>query len=226
MGERYTVYDMEWSVGYEEALERLHVSEDDEDDFKAVYDAVLPLLKPVVYIGKEEIISNDGHNINIGGQTFHSRVVSVNLAEAKYVYPYVMTSGRAAYEYALTLDDDLFRYWADSICEIALKSAGKDFLRRFKEKLGTENVYAVNPGSVIDWPINQQQPLFDLLGNVWEQTGIMLEKSFLMRPVKSGSGIYYVSDKHYANCMLCPRNGCPNRRSPFDPEMFKREYGE
>ena len=223
---RKVINDLEWSVDYNMALIRLHVSEDDIEDFEEIYNSVMPLLAPVAYIGAEEVVSNDGHNITIGAQTFTSRVVCVNLEDCKTVYPYVITSGRAAYEYACSITDDLFKYWADALCELALKSASASFLKRVKASLGTENVYAVNPGSVIDWPLPQQKPLFDLLGDVYEHTGIELLKSFLMHPVKSGSGIYYVSDKHFASCMLCSRHTCPHRRAKFDPEMFRREYGE
>jgi len=218
--------DLPWAVAYEDAIKKLHVDEDDEEDFKEVYDTTISLMKPVFYLGKENVVSNDGHVLKLGTQEFKSRVVCVNLKDCDYVYPYVGTSGRAAYEYSLSLKDPLFNYWSDAICEMALISASVAFKKRIFELFGTENVFSVNPGSVIDWPISEQAPLFDLLGNVFEKTGIILTDTFLMRPVKSGSGMLYVSDKHFENCMLCARSECPNRRANFDSEMFKKEYGE
>ena len=218
--------DLPWSVEYDMAFSKLHVDEDDEDDFKEIYEHVVSLIKPVFYFGKDRIESNDGHNLKIGGITFKSRVICVNLQNCEYVYPYVGTSGRAAFEYAQSLKDPLFNYWADSLCELALISASIAFKERVHKELGTDNVYSVNPGSVIDWPISEQKPLFELLGNGYEKTGITLKDTFLMQPVKSGSGIMYISDKHYENCMLCPRCDCPNRRAKFDSEKFKKEYGE
>jgi len=37
-------------------------------------------------------------------------------------------------------------------------------------------------------------------------------------PLKSGSGIWFPSESHYENCMLCPRTDCPNRRAPYDAD--------
>ena len=226
MEKRRVIKDLSWSVPYDAAVKFLRVSEDDEEEFKDTYDEVLPLLEPVCYLGEDAIEHNDGHQLTVGGQIFTSRVVCVNLESSDKVYPYVFTSGRKAYEYAIGLDDDLYKFWAHGICEIALKSFGASVYKMVKEELGTENVFNMGPGSVIDWPITEQKPLFALLGDVYENTGIELSDTFLMHPIKSGSGFYYVSEKHFASCMLCPRNGCPNRKAPFDSEKFKREYGE
>lgn len=223
---RTLLKDLKWEVTLEEAKAHLHVMEDDEEDFEEIYREVYKRIKPIYYVAEEKILSNDGHDFNIGGKVFTSRVCSVNLENCETVYPYVGTSGREAYEYALSLKDPLFTFWADSICELALYSVGKSFREYMKEKLDTQDLYSLNPGSVIDWPIGAQGPLFELIGNVYENTGIVLEPTFLMRPVKSNSGILYVSKKHFQSCSLCIRNGCPNRREPFDPEKFNREYAE
>ena len=223
---RFLLTNLKWELNYDEEVKRLHVSEDDIDDFKEIFDKTVSLIKPVYYMGSERVQKNDGHTLTLDGIDFSSRVVCVNLEACEYVYPYVGTSGRAAYEYALSLKDDLFAFWADALCEAALRSASQSFNEYMKEFIGSDSIYYVNPGSVVDWNISQQAPLFELIGDVFENTGIFLEKSFLMRPVKSSSGIIYKSDKHFASCMLCARIGCPNRRAPFDKEMFDREYGE
>ena len=224
MGERFLMDDLPWSVDRDAALKRLRVMEDDLEDFDEIYEKTLALIKPVYYAGVESVEQNDGSGVVIGGIRFDSRVVSVNLKNAKTVYPYVGTAGRAAYEYALGIDDEIMRYWADQLCEMAFKSAAGSFILRMREKVGSEKLSALAPGSVIDWPISQQKPLFELLGDVYAHTGIFLEKSFLMRPVKSGSGLLYVSEKHFESCSLCPKENCPNRRAPFDKDKFEREY--
>ncbi len=224
MGERFLFDDISWQVDKEAALKRLRVSEDDLEDFEEIYARTVELIKPVYYLGKEKIVSNDGNVVVIGDQRFVSRVISVNLKDAQWVYPFVGTSGRAAYEYAISLDDELFRYWADQLCEMALKSGILDFILRVRALSGSEHMSTLSPGSVIDWPISQQKPLFALLGGVYEKTGILLEESFLMRPVKSHSGIMYVSEKHFESCSLCPKQNCPNRRAPFDKDKFEKEY--
>ncbi len=227
MGERFLLEQLSWEVPYDTALKKLRVLDDDREDFEEIYEKTLGLIKPVYYLGRESVQKNDGDHVIIGGVEFASRVISVNLqkAGAQTVYPFVGTSGRAAYEYAKSLDDELYRYWADMLCEMALRSAGASFKKYMQEFLGTKKIYSLAPGSVVDWPISQQAPLFELLGNVYDKTGILLEKSFLMRPVKSGSGIMYVSEHGFESCQLCPKIDCPNRRAKYDPEMLKREYG-
>lgn len=226
MKERYIIDDLEWKLDKAVIIDELKVLQDDLDDFEDVYNETMKLLKPVAYYGVERIESNDEHDVVIGGQSFHSRVVAVNLKDIETVYPCVITAGRAAYEYALSLDDELFRFWSDKISEMALKAYRLSFSRYIKQKLGTNNVYTLAPGSVVDWHISAQRPLFDLLGDVYVKTGIFLEKSFLMRPVKSSSGIMYISEKHFESCALCAMENCPNRRAKFDREKFEREYGE
>ena len=45
-----------------------------------------------------------------------------------------------------------------------------------------------------------------------------------MVPTKSVSGILFPAEETFASCQLCPRDDCPNRRAPYDPELFERKY--
>lgn len=223
---RWLIEDMEWTITLEEAAEILHVHEDDMEEFEEVFTKILPVIRPKIYFGREEILENDGRNVKIGDQVFKSRVLGVNLENVKEVYPYIMTSGLEAYNFANSFDDELYKFWAHQTCEIALKRAASSAFEQVKQILGKEKLYAMNPGSLSAWPISEQEPLFNLLGDVYEKTGVSLTPTYLMIPVKSGSGIWFESDKHYANCMMCPRSDCRNRRAEFQPNMFHEQYGE
>ena len=223
---RFIIKNPELTLKIEEIAKALRVSEDDYDEFSDIFDKIVPLLDPRIYYGIEEVSSNDGHNVVIGDQTFVSRILSVNLKDAKKVYPYVATSGRAAYDKAESYTDSLYKFWAHGICEIALRKLFEASFEQIKARLGVSALNAMNPGSLADFPISQQKPLFDLLKNVEEEAGVTLTPTFLMVPIKSGSGIWYESDKHYANCMMCPRVSCPNRRAPYDADMFESQYAE
>ncbi|MGE5222062.1 MAG: vitamin B12 dependent-methionine synthase activation domain-containing protein, partial [Omnitrophica WOR_2 bacterium] len=83
---------------------------------------------------------------------------------------------------------------------------------------------AMNPGSLEDWPLSEQNSLFALLGDVTETTGVRLTDSMLMQPTKSVSGIYFTSAEGFASCQLCPRQACPNRRATYDPDLFQQKY--
>ena len=61
MEKRRVIKDLSWSVPYDTAVKFLRVSEDDEEEFKDIYDEVLPLLEPVCYLGEDAIEHNDGH---------------------------------------------------------------------------------------------------------------------------------------------------------------------
>lgn len=223
---RWILNELSWHVELDDAMQRLHIPEDDADDFVSMFRALTQKLHPVLYFGRERVESNDGRRVVIGGQAFVSRVLAVNLKGAADVYPYVVTSGRAAYEYARSLGDPFLEFWAHQVCEMALASFRVNALEAVKQQTGLRNLSSMNPGSLANWPIDQQKPLFDLLGNVYESIGVELTPSFLMVPVKSGSGILFPAEKHYANCMLCPRDDCPNRRAPFDSKKIEAEYGD
>jgi hypothetical protein len=82
----------------------------------------------------------------------------------------------------------------------------------------------MSPGSLEDWPIEQQRPLFSLLGNVEASIGVKLNKSLLMIPRKSVSGVYFPNEVTFYNCQLCPRERCEGRKAPYTEELA-REYG-
>ena len=80
------------------------------------------------------------------------------------------------------------------------------------------------PGSLSNWPLPQQRPLFDVLGDVQGIIGVELSDSFLMTPNKSVSGVRFPTEEGFASCQLCPREGCPNRRAPYDQTLYERKY--
>ncbi len=223
---RHTISHIPFELTPEEAAEYLRVNEDDFEEFLDVYNEIVPILNPTIYFGAEEIHSNDGRRVVIGDQTFESRILAVNVKDVNKVYPYVVTSGRAAYDRAVSYDDSLYSFWAHGICEIALRNAMQAGIEQAKTRLGVSALNAMNPGSLSDFPISSQRPLFDLLKNVEEECGVTLTDTYLMIPIKSGSGIWFESDKHYANCMMCPRVNCPNRRADYREDMFEKEYAE
>jgi hypothetical protein len=78
----------------------------------------------------------------------------------------------------------------------------------------------MNPGSLADWPLTEQIPLFRLIGDVRQATGVYLTESLLMMPRKSVSGFDFPTESSFASCQLCPREKCPNRRAAYDPILI------
>ena len=82
----------------------------------------------------------------------------------------------------------------------------------------------MSPGSLQDWPIESQRQLFQLLPEVEASVGVRLNKSFLMIPTKSVSGIYFQTEVSFFNCQLCQRGKCPGRKARYNEDLA-REYG-
>lgn len=160
----------------------------------------------------------------LDGVRFSSRILRVNLEPAHRVFPYAATCGVELHEWAESLDDMLERYWADVICELALRSADEALDTHLAQRFQPGQTSSMNPGSLGDWPLREQRALFELLGNPEEKIGVRLLKSCLMVPSKSVSGIQFPTEEGFASCQLCPRIDCSGRRAPYDSELYERKY--
>jgi hypothetical protein len=160
----------------------------------------------------------------IGGIPFASRVLAVNLQSASQVFPYVLSCGDELQAWSEGITDPLAGFWAETIKEFSLSSATARFLAHVEDDFHVGASSSMNPGSLPDWPLAQQAPLFRLLGDVTSAIGVTLSDSFVMLPTKSVSGILFPTDHDFASCQLCQREACPNRRAPYDPGLFERRY--
>ena len=82
----------------------------------------------------------------------------------------------------------------------------------------------MSPGSLESWPISQQVPLFELLGEAVAASGVQLTDSMLMIPTKSVSGIIFQTDDTFESCMLCQKDNCPNQRAPYNESLNEHKY--
>jgi hypothetical protein len=83
----------------------------------------------------------------------------------------------------------------------------------------------MNPGSLQNWPITQQNELFSIFRNVEALIGVRLTQSCLMIPLKSVSGIYFPTQIKFESCQLCPREKCEGRRALYNLELKNTVYG-
>jgi hypothetical protein len=155
---------------------------------------------------------------------FKSRILSVNLEGTHRVFPYVATCGRELEEWARDIDDVLLQFWADALKETALRAASRALYEDMSARYQLERMASMNPGSLTDWPIQEQRALFELLGDPETAIGVRLTESCLMLPNKSVSGLRFPTEVHFENCQLCPREGCPGRRAPYDKGLYDRRY--
>ena len=165
---------------------------------------------------------DDGVVLN--GIRMKSKVMAVNLSAVHRVFPYLNSSGRELFDWTQSKEDLLERYYAEEISQLALRTAEEFLLAHLKATYQLGKTSSLNPGSLIDWPITAQRPLFQLLGDPLESIGVELTESMLMLPNQSVSGIHYSSDTDFWNCELCPRENCSQRQAPFDESLRKEKY--
>ncbi|MBM4456896.1 MAG: vitamin B12 dependent methionine synthase [Chloroflexi bacterium] len=160
----------------------------------------------------------------VDGVKFTSRILRVNLDSAQRVFAYVVTSGWELETWARSQEDLSALFWADRLNQAVLGSAYGAFQTQLKDFYQIGQTSRMNPGSLADWPLEQQNVLFGYLGQVQAAIGVELTESLLMTPTKSVSGILFPSEETFASCQLCPRPVCPNRRAPYDPVLLETKY--
>jgi hypothetical protein len=83
----------------------------------------------------------------------------------------------------------------------------------------------MTPGSLYDWPIQEQEPLFTIFGDIESIIGLRLRDSFMIDPRQSASGILFPTEIGFQTCMLCLRQGCPKRRLLMTQTCTRRDSG-
>ncbi len=160
----------------------------------------------------------------IDGIRFGSRILRKNLEKVGRVFPYVITIGAGLEQKADASKDLLEKYYLDQIGNIALSKARKHLEDCLRSKFALDGLSYMSPGSLADWPIEEQQPLFSILKGVEASLGMRLTESLLMITRKSVSGIYFPTEVTFYSCQLCPRQHCEGRKARFDENLAK-EYG-
>lgn len=180
--------------------------------------------RPRALYGVAYIDDKSEDSVVVDGITFKSRVLRVNLEQTHRVFPYLATCGTELHEWAAAQDDVLQRYYADEIAEAALRQAMAFLREHLHERFRLGRLSTMSPGSLPDWPIQAQRPLFALLDKANELLGVHLTDGLLMVPSKTVSGICFPTEQTFASCQLCPRDGCPSRQAPYDATLYDKKY--
>ena len=206
--------------------QRLHVREGSEDaeELQTLVGQALAIGRPRALTGVAYLDTRTDEGVIIDGVAMASRVLRVNLDKAHRVFPYVCTCGMELQTWSDGLEDLLHHFWAEAIKEAALGCATRAVDRYVTDTFQPGKTARMSPGSLADWPLPQQRPLFALLGNPQAAIGVQLTDSCLMVPNKSVSGIRFPTEESFESCQLCPRDGCPGRRAPYDRELYDKKY--
>lgn len=224
--ERTVLRDITFTVDTPYLLSALHLTADG-DDAGAICSLVREaeaLARPKALYRVAWVDSKADDHVVVDGVRLTSRVLRVNLDNVQRVFAYVATAGMELEEWAESKTDILERYWADGIMLQALRSAMSHLAGHLQDRYRSGALSRMNPGSLADWPLREQRPLFDIIGDVQPSIDVRLTDSFLMVPRKSVSGIQFPTEESFESCQLCGRESCPNRRAPFDPALFDQKY--
>ena len=203
---------------------RIEDRPEDMEHFKELARQAQAIARPRAVYKRAYVDAKTENTVVVDGVTLTSRVLRVNLAEAHRVFPFMATCGAELDTWSNTIDDLLGQYWADAIKEAALRAAMSAVSEHIKQHHLPSRSAVMSPGSLEDWPIQQQTELFAILGNTCEKVGVELTDSFLMVPIKSISGLRFPTEVNFESCQLCPRDLCPGRRAPYDPALYQSRF--
>ena len=174
---------------------------------------------PKAIIKWADVDKIEGDLTTIEGVTFRSKVVADKLKDTPRVFLSVVTAGDGL-ERSGEFEDDPF---LNTFNGALLFHASRYVVQYMKDKFGFDGSSVLNPGSLPDWPIENNFPLFDMIGNVAE-IGVSLNEAGYIKPWNSGSHIHFSGDG-YQNCSLCKKYRCPGRRARFNREEYVRIFG-
>ena len=215
-----------WRLTAEDLLRRLRAREGSAEaaEVRRLVGEAEAIGRPRALAGVAYVDERGGDYVVIDGIRFASRVLVVNLQQTHRVFPFVATCGGELEEWAAGLDDILHRFWSEAIREAAMRTAVDALVAHLDESYQPGELSRMSPGSLADWPLQEQMPLFRLLGDPAAAIGVHLTSSLLMVPSKTVSGIRFGGASGFESCMLCPREICPGRRAAYDPELYARRY--
>jgi hypothetical protein len=201
---------------------RLHIREPGRAE--TLVAEALALARPRAVYRVSEVERREAEAVVIGGKSFRSKVLRRNLDAVGRVFPAVVTLGERLEAAADRQADLLDKYYLDAVGNLLLAEARRRLIEHLGRRFGLEKISWMSPGSLSDWPLSEQRPLFDLLAGAETEIGVRLTASLLMLPRKSVSGIFFPSEATFLSCRLCPRARCEGRKARYDAKLA-REYG-
>ncbi|MCK4252474.1 vitamin B12 dependent methionine synthase [candidate division WOR-3 bacterium] len=217
--------DIPFEIDINLLLECLHIKKDSKaaQEVCDLASYAQTLAKPkVVY--KQSYIESSGDDFVVDGVILRSYVLRVNLTNAKRVFPFLATCGMELEKWSNTIDKLLYCFWIDTIKSVALDTAFSAFTKHLEENFNPGATSIMTPGTLNDWPIQEQRNIFTILGDSSKAIGVKLTESLMMIPVKSISGLRFPSEENFFNCRLCSRENCLGRMVPYDEHLYEKKY--
>ena len=201
---------------------RLRLKE--EERVKSLLERVTPVISGQALYHLAYIEEKTTDRVKINGIEFKSLVLRKNLDLVERVFPFVITIGPGLEKEIEKTSNILDQFSLDAIGNIALGKARQYLEDHIKTTYRIDKLSFMSPGSLKDWPLEEQKTLFSTIPGIEKIIGVKLTKSLLMIPKKSVSGIFFQTEVNFYNCQLCPREKCPGRKAAYSQELV-REYG-
>lgn len=201
---------------------RLHIGNKGDVSAEGLIEEVIPLLKPQVVFGVGYIEDHQPDSIQVEGIKFSSRILGTKLKDIQRVFPYILTIGDDLENSAGTSGDLMKQYYLETLGDTALRLAMNKVRLHLRKKYRIKKIASMSPGSLKDWPVTEQEHLFELLKEGASKIGVKLTESMLMLPRKSISGILFPTEKDFSSCQLCARERCPGRAAAYDQNQAEK----
>lgn len=108
--------------------------------------------------------------VRLDGVLLTSSLLKEKLADLGRAFPHLATEGTELAEWGRAYEG-MERILANALQNSAMAMARQRLEEAILEKYSLEQISAMNPGSLLAWPITEQEPLFELLAPLPEQLG-------------------------------------------------------
>jgi hypothetical protein len=200
-----------------------HIPEGEEHRLQSLISAAHSVMAAKAIYKVSYIETKAEDSVMIDGVRFRSKVLRKHFDKVERVFPYVVTIGAGVEDMEKACGDPLEKYYLDLIGNAAVVKTREHLKKWLSTRYALHGLSYMGPGQLKDWPLEEQRPLFALLGDVEGAVGVTLSDSLLMIPRKSLSGIYFPTEIPFMACQLCPKESCPSRKARYD-EKLAGEY--
>ena len=205
------------NLEYEECLKKIYPNRRQPNDtlLKNIIHEAENVVEPRSIYRVACVESMGSTGVKIDRIKFTSSLLPKKLYKYCVLFPFILTLGQGLDKrIAASADSLLEQYYLDQIGNIFLRNCAFFLESHLKRSYKINQLSSISPGSLTDWPIEEQKALFSLFGDTQDLIGVTLTPQMLMIPKKSISGIFFPSQEKFIACSLCSRKDCQERSVP------------
>jgi len=156
-----------FQIDLEELKKKMRVKEGSEmaEKLGVMAQEAQKVARPKVCYRVAYVESKGDDHLMIEGIQFTSRVMRVNLDKVFRTFPFVATCGLELEAWSKSVDGIVEQFWAEEIKVLAVRGTIRYLHEYLTDRYQPGQLSRMNPGSLPDWPLSEQKPLFALLGN-------------------------------------------------------------